>query len=436
MKPPSPITEPPVGVSAEQSTATTVEPVPETAAERPPRRPPFPMPWWTLFAVTLPALFLRILNIGIQRNYIDDSYLHVTSGFFYLRDGWLGPDSWWSPPLKHILMGASIALFGDNEVGWRMRGVVFGTAVVVLTFLLARRAFRRPGPAITATVLLALDPLAISLGHTTHEDIPAVFFVLLGLIFFLRGLEYERDWEWFASAACFGAGCALRWFSIVPLVVVALAAIWSRRDRIGSAISAAAIFSATSLAVYLATYLPWSARGNSPWDWVLLAVDSFRIQGPSFSAIPSGAMGIAGANRWFTSWVVGGGAVSSGPASVQMSLLLNDPLLWALFLPSAIYLLVIGIRRHRLDWVVLASSFLATYGFFLVSPRPILLYSAMAIVPLGYVMVGFAAAHLLRQRWPVFLAVATVWSLYLIPLVVHVSNPLMAYQWILAKAVQ
>lgn len=402
----------------------------------PSRRAPFPMPWWTLFAVALPALFLRILNLGIQRNFIDDSYIHVTSGLFYLQSGWLGPDSWWSPPLKHILMAASIGLFGDDEVGWRMRGVVFGTAVVVATFLLARRAFRGPGPAIIAAVLLTLDPFVISLGHTTHEDLPAVFFVLLGLIFFLRGLEYEREWEWFASAAFFGAGCALRWFAIVPLIVVALAAIWIRRDRIGSAISAAAIFSATSLAVYLAAYLPWFARGYSPWEWVLLATDAFRIQGPAFAGIPDSALSIGGADRWFTSWVVGGVATSSGAASVEMSVLVNDPVLWALFVPSAVYLLVIGIQRRRPEWAVLASAFLATYGFFLISPRPILLYSAMAIVPLGFVMVGFAAVHLLRQRWPVFLAVATAWSLYLVPLVVHVSNPLVAYAWILAKAAQ
>jgi len=188
--------------------------------------------------------------------------------------------------------------------------------------------------------------------------------------------------------------------------------------------------------VYLATYLPWLARGYSLREWALLQFDAFRIQGPAFGAIPSDVLSLSGAHRWFMSWVAGGVAMRSGAASSQMSLLLNDPVLWALFVPSAVYLLAVGVQRRRSEWVVLASTFLATYGFFLVSPRPILLYSAMAVVPLGFVMVGFASVHLLRQRWPMFLAVATAWSLYLVPLVVHVSIPTIAYAWLIAKAAQ
>lgn len=400
------------------------------------RRDPFPMPWWTLFAVALPALFLRILNIGVQSNFVDDAYIHVPSALFYLQSGWLGPDSWWSPPLKHVLMSISIGLFGNDEIGWRLRGVFFGTAIVVVAFLLARRAFRRPGPAIITAVLLTLDPFVISLGHTTHEDLPAVFFLLLGLTFFLRGLDYDREWEWFAAAMCLGAGIALRWYVLVPLAVVGVAAIWIRRRSIARVVSAAVIFSATPLAVYLMSYLPWLARGYSLAEWMALQLDAFRIQGPQFAGIPMRLLSIGGAERWFTSWLVGGTASSSGTSSVEMSLLLNDPVLWVLFVPSAVYLLVIGVRRSRPEWVTLAATFLGLYGFFLISPRPILLYSAMAIVPLGFVMVGFAAVHLLRQRWPVFLLVATAWSLYLIPLVVHVSNPRVAYAWLLARAVQ
>jgi len=43
------------------------------------------------------------------------------------------------PPLSSLLMALSMKFLGDNSVGWRLPGALFGTALVGITYLLGRR---------------------------------------------------------------------------------------------------------------------------------------------------------------------------------------------------------------------------------------------------------------------------------------------------------
>lgn len=391
--------------------------------------------WWMPLAVFLPALALRVWGIGSVRNAIDDARVHVLTGLFYWRDGMLFPDAWWSPPLKHLFTGASIGMLGNDVIGWRLKDVLFGALAVYLVFLLARRLFRHTAPALVAAMLMAVDPFSISLAHTTHEDVPAICFALLACVLFLRGADRDSEWEWLLAGVSFGLALALRWYVGLTMLPVAALAVWWRRDDAARLVSAVASFTAVPLAAYLATYLPWFSRGYSLADWAGLQADMLAIQGSRFKGLPADLAPLEGAHRWFVEWVgSGAGGVVAGRAQT-VSVLMNDPVVWVLFVPSALMLLVAGVRTRRPAWTAVAAAFLATYGFVLISPRPVVLYSAMAVVPLGFVCVGFAATRLLKRRVWWFAAAAGAWSLYLFPLVsgAYLYRP--AYEWLLRMMV-
>jgi len=409
--------------ATETDLAPSVEQGP--SGERP---PPFPLRWWMPIVLLFPSLFLRIVNIGSARNFIDDANLHVLTALAYTRSGLLGPDSWWSPPLKHLLTAADIALFGNDEIGWRLKGALFGALAVYLVFLVSRRAFRHTLPAFAAAILLMLDPYSISMSHTTHEDLPVVCFILLGILFFLRWADDRNEWESLAAGLFFGAAVGLRWYAAVAAGVVVLCIVWMQRKELGRALATAATLSSTLVATYLAAYLPWLARGYSLAEWASLQFDALRVQGGRYQ-LSDHLLSYAGAQRWFISWVGGREAATGNPA--HLTALTNDPVIWFFFIPSALLLCYVAAKRRRIEWFALSATLLVTYAFFLASPRPIIIYSAMGVVSLGCVCAGFAIAYLFKRSGWLVLCVAGAWSLLLFPAVGGVYLPPLLNQLLL-----
>lgn len=389
---------------------------------------PFRLRGWMSLSVIGLAFIVRVFAVGRAANAIDDANMHVLNGLLYGKTGFLGPDCWWTPPFKHLVTWLFTAVFGNDEIGWRVKGVFFGTLAVYAAFLLARRAFRSVAPAFVAAILLALDPYSVAMSHTTFEDLPTTVLLLFGLLFFLRGVDGESVWDWLISAVCFGAAVGMRWWAGFALTAVLVGAMWIRRgDRIRVA-SAAVTFIAAPVAVYLAAYLPWISRGYSLPEWFLLQYDALRVQGSELDLAMSELTRYAGAWKWFLVWTGGGGQASNGAPAV--SILMNDPVIWIFFVPSALLLCWHAYRMRRPEWLVVSISFLLTYAFFLVSPRAIYLYSATAVVPLGFVLLGYGVVHTLKRRWAVAVGLASLWSVYLLPLVGgRISLPFL-YQWI------
>jgi predicted membrane-bound dolichyl-phosphate-mannose-protein mannosyltransferase len=85
------------------------------------------------------------------------------------------------PPLGKYLIGAGMWLFGpDNSFGWRF---VFGTALVLLLFLVARSLTNSTVFATVASFLLAIDGLGIVMSRVALLDTFLAFFVLLAFWF-------------------------------------------------------------------------------------------------------------------------------------------------------------------------------------------------------------------------------------------------------------
>lgn len=390
--------------------------------------------WWSLWrpvALATLAFAARLYRFVHARNPVDDAHLNVANAFNYVRHGLLTPDNWWTPPLKHGLLRTSIALFGNDYTGWRIQGIIFSTLIVVLVYLLARRVFRSPFVPTCAALLLALDPHAIAYSRTTAEDLPAMVFVLVSMVFWLRAVDKDRAVDLALAGLAIGIAGSLRWYAVFPwFVMCVLAFLWSRMrpaENVPRVFLAMFVIPAT---VYLVSYLPWIARGYSFGEWLSLQFDAVRAQGAGFVFEPALAR-FAGPGRWFTGWVGGGERIGSNGGWATYTVMMNDPLLWALFLPAAIYLVVLGVRERDRGWVLIGGTFLALYAFFLSVSRPIILYSALSVTPFGFMVLAFAARRLLQERAKVFLWVGVVWSVYLYPLAAGAWCPVWMYRWLL-----
>lgn len=86
-----------------------------------------------------------------------------------------------------------LAIFGLNDLGVRVTPVIYGTLTVLLLFFLGRKIFKSDFVGLVSAFLLAISPWHIQLTRASFESSFAVFWIVLGVWFFIKGLE-EKKW--------------------------------------------------------------------------------------------------------------------------------------------------------------------------------------------------------------------------------------------------
>ncbi|EKD56039.1 MAG: hypothetical protein ACD_58C00313G0002 [uncultured bacterium] len=86
----------------------------------------------------------------------------------------------------------AIYIFGLNDFAVRITPVVYGTLTVLLLFFLARRMFKNDGIGLLAALLLAISPWHIQLTRASFESSFSVFWVVMGVWFFVKAVDSEK----------------------------------------------------------------------------------------------------------------------------------------------------------------------------------------------------------------------------------------------------
>ena len=124
------------------------------------------------------------------------------------------------PPLGKQMIAASIRIFGDNALGWRYPGALFGALAVVAVYLCGLVLFSAQPPAIACALIAFFNQMLFVMARTAMLDIFALGFGLFGIAAFLHGFGKERPHGLFAMAgASFGCAAACKWSGLFPLGV-------------------------------------------------------------------------------------------------------------------------------------------------------------------------------------------------------------------------
>lgn len=136
----------------------------------------------------------------------------------------------YKPPIYSYLDIIPVKLFGLNEFGVRFPSAFFGVLTVLLTYFLVKEVFfsisnkkRLEAIALSASLILALSPWHIMLSRGAYEANVSSFFIVLGILSFLIGINRKKRWL-VTSAISFIL--ALYTFNtarvFVPLLIIAL----------------------------------------------------------------------------------------------------------------------------------------------------------------------------------------------------------------------
>ena len=138
------------------------------------------------------------------------------------------------PPLGKALMALSMAIFGDNGIGWRLPSVLAGMVALAAVYGVVRATGETARLGLLAVTLFALDNLGLVHGRIGTLDMLALAPMLVGAWLGLRG-----HWG-LAGVACAVAtmvkltgGFAVIALLLFQVIVVLMA--WRRTGRIGLA---------------------------------------------------------------------------------------------------------------------------------------------------------------------------------------------------------
>jgi dolichyl-phosphate-mannose-protein mannosyltransferase len=121
------------------------------------------------------------------------------------------------PPLAKLLVVAGIHMFGDNSFGWRFFSVIFGSAGIVLFYLLCRKLRLSWKASMFATFLLAFDDMTFLHSGLALLDVYMVTLMFAAILCYLN--------EWYILSGIFVALSAQCKLAGV-LIIIALFLHW------------------------------------------------------------------------------------------------------------------------------------------------------------------------------------------------------------------
>jgi dolichyl-phosphate-mannose--protein O-mannosyl transferase len=347
------------------------------------------------------------------------------------------------PPLGKWLIGIGMWIFGpDSSVGWRIAAALFGTATVLVVYMLGKRLTGSTVFATVAGLLVAVDGVSIVLSRIALLDVFLTFFVALAFLFLvldrtrhidrlvtlvrrrpdpaygLGPLVWNRPWLVAAGAAA-GAATAVKWSGLYALAAIGVYAVVSdalARRRAGvalwtwgalrQAVASFLLLVPVALVVYVASWTGWlvSAGGydrqasTNPWEalWIYhQAIYAFHVglTTPHSYASPAWQwpLLIRPTSMYWHQDTVGQAGCTWASNCVQAISSIPNPLIWWAGCAAAVYLVVTLVLRRNWRHAVVLTGVACTYLPWLLYPeRTIFQFYTVAMVPFTALALAFA----------------------------------------------
>ncbi len=340
----------------------------------------------------------------LNSTYFDEIY-HARSAFEHIE--YLPHYETTHPPLGKLLIGIGIRFFGMNPFGWRFMGTLFGTLMLPLIFVFAKRLFKSSFLALISMLLMAFDCMHFSQTRIATIDSFPVFFILLMYYFMYRFYEEAEVLPLGKvclflglSGVSFGLAIASKWIGFyggIGLAILFFIALYRRIRKknlkeLLICVPCLLFFVVIPFIIYYVSYIPIHIADGAESFWE----NFWRYQTHMFSYHSKLTAEHPFSSMWYTwplvlrpVWYYGNPALAAvGKASSIVGM--GNPLLWwtsavatgglLLYLPYALWkrrpikqalFIGMGYLSQLLPWAII-SRVVFIYHYFASLPFAIL----------------------------------------------------------------
>ena len=383
------------------------------------------------------ALSFRLWRLDSPKGYIFDEIYYaknafslITSGVELDQEG--GSEFVVHPPLGKWLIGIGIKLFGNNEFGWRSSSALFGSASVLLIYLIAKRLFKSEFLSLSAALLMALDGLSLVMSRVALLDIFLMFFILLTFYFLLK----ENYW---LSGLVIGLGVSTKWSAAFLIPILLLLTLKLKELNLSQILKRAGQFIFLPMAIYLTSWIGWFVSdkgwarnsGSNPisslWNYhfEILNFHTNLVEKHSYSA-----------NPW--SWLVLGRPTSfsyqSGDSCgagkcAQEILAMGTPLLWWSAVIAVAITLGFYLKTVNKSAEIVLAGFAGTYlPWFIFQDRTMFYFYSITTLPFLILALIYCFDLLLEYRnyqrvIQIFILIVAINFIYFLPINIGIEIP-------------
>lgn len=125
----------------------------------------------------------------------------------------------------------TVSIFGISPLGIRLPSVIFGVLSVLVIYLLVARIFVNKKIGLVCAGILAITPWHIHYSRAGFEVSELIFFLLVGIYFFFRGLKDNKYLPLSAVFLAFTPWIYSTAKFYLPIMLIILCAVWFREIR-------------------------------------------------------------------------------------------------------------------------------------------------------------------------------------------------------------
>ena len=355
------------------------------------------------------AAALRFWHLGRPTEAVYDETKVLTQAQSFLN-GWRPPYSS-HPPLGKLLVALSVSIFGNYPWGWRAVNALMGTALVPITYLLARRLFRSRLAAATAAGLILCEGMflvasRVSMINIVYITLGAWAYLMLWCFVQNPDARTQRI-QLVAMSVLLGLFAGTKaGISEVAVLLALLVTVVTLSGIVPSrpfppltnfisrrVIGACGLVVGIVLLVYLAVFLPyywlvWHGIGD------LLAYHQRVFQHnlgmptkfPDASPFWSWPLLLHPYAYWKKEMLNG---------TIAVMWCGGNPLLWWAVLPAIVIALIRGYTQKNMVWMFLAAGYIAYFAMWIPIRRYLFIYSYMPALYFGLL----SLAGVLDECW-------------------------------------
>ncbi|MDR0978479.1 MAG: phospholipid carrier-dependent glycosyltransferase, partial [Lachnospiraceae bacterium] len=336
----------------------------------------------------------------MKTTYFDEIYFARTA-YEHLNN--MPVYEWTHPPLGKIIMSIPIAVFGMNPFAYRLLGNVAGIAMIAVIYIFAKMIFKETRYSVVAAILMAADGMHFVQTRMGTVDSYLVLFIMLAFMFMYRYVTLEDKDKLksklialFFSGLFMGLAIATKWsgvFAGIALAIIfvidfiiklvkrkkAKEKLWNKNWTI-IILSCVGFFVVIPLAIYVLSYIPYYKLGyikDIP-SFIEYQQKMYHYHADLVATHPY-------SSPWYT-WPImkqsvfyWAGTYESG--SLSRIVLLGNPAIWWFSLPAALYFLVAGIWKRKVEYWFIFVAVVAMIMPYVGIPRIMFLYHYFPILP-------------------------------------------------------